>query len=319
MKRSFLIILAVLGGVVVAAYGLFVVLTPPTLPAQVLYGNGHLEGTDVQVSSEIPGRVIESTVVEGRKVSAGDMLVRLDDADLRIKLAQAQAELAAVESVVSQIRAELDAAQHHARTAADDLQRYQDLNNRGAASKQRVEQAQNASTAATANVQAMEAKLREANARRDATNGAILLIELQIEKSVVRAPLGGTITIKTVDTGEVVNPGQTLAVVVDLTRIELKVFVTEANLGKIRVGEPARVRVTAFQDRYFAATVARVDQEAQFTPREIHMPEERARMVFGVTLLVENSDGSLKPGMPADAWILWDNGVSWPDTLFVPR
>ncbi len=80
----------------------------------------------------------------------------------------------------------------------------------------------------------------------------------------------------------------------------------------------ARVKVDAFADRFFEARVARVDQRAQFTPRDIHMPEERVRMVFGVTLALENPQGVLKPGMPADAWILWKSGAAWPDRLFVP-
>ena len=63
--------------------------------------------------------------------------------------------------------------------------------------------------------------------------------------------------------------------------------------------------------------MARVDSQAQFTPRDIHMPDERVRLVFGVTLALENEDGRLKPGMPADAWIRIDD-VAWPERLPIP-
>lgn len=106
---------------------------------------------------------------------------------------------------------------------------------------------------------------------------------------------------------------------VDLSRLELKVYIPERDLGKVDLKDAARVRVDAFPDRYFDATVSRIDQQAQFTPRDIHLPEERVRMVFGVTLALENPDGVLKPGMPADAWIRSGKATSWPQRLVIPQ
>jgi HlyD family secretion protein len=127
------------------------------------------------------------------------------------------------------------------------------------------------------------------------------------------------VLVKAVEAGELVRPGQTAAVLVDLTRAELKIFIPEDDIGKVRLGAPARVRVDSFPDELFEGRVRKVDEWAQFTPRDIHMPEERVRMVFGVTLALENPDGRLKPGMPADAWILWRDGAEWPPRLVVPR
>jgi HlyD family secretion protein len=100
--------------------------------------------------------------------------------------------------------------------------------------------------------------------------------------------------------------------------LELKVFIPEADIGRIKLGDQARVKTSAFPDRFYGARVSRVDQQAQFTPRDIHMPEERTRMVFGITLDVANPTGELKPGMPVDAWIRWKDGVGWPDKLVIP-
>jgi HlyD family secretion protein len=110
-----------------------------------------------------------------------------------------------------------------------------------------------------------------------------------------------------------------VAVLVDLGQVELRVFLAQHEIGKVRLGDPARVRVDAFPERNFEARIARVDQRAQFTPRDVHMPEERVTQVFGVTLALTNPDGLLKPGMVADAWILWQDGADWPDRLTVPR
>jgi HlyD family secretion protein len=109
------------------------------------------------------------------------------------------------------------------------------------------------------------------------------------------------------------------AVLVDLAQLELRIFVPEPGIGKVQLGAPARVKVDAFPDRTFAARVARIDQQAQSTPRDIHMPEERMRLVFGVTLALANPESVLKPGMPADAWMLADPAAAWPERLVVPR
>ena len=150
---------------------------------------------------------------------------------------------------------------------------------------------------------------RSAVAERD-------LADNRIGKTRITAPLNGTVLVKGVEKGEFLQAGQTVAVLADLSRMELKVYIPEKAIGKVKLGDPARLRVDAFPDRLFKAVIARVDQQAQFTPRDIHMPEERVRMVFGVTLSVDNADGVLKPGMPADAWILWEAGAAWPDELF---
>jgi len=126
------------------------------------------------------------------------------------------------------------------------------------------------------------------------------------------------VLVKAIEPGELVQPGQTLALLVDLTNLELTVYIPENELGKIKLGDPARVRVDAFPERYFEARIKRIDQRAQFTPREVHMPEERVRMVFGVTLAIANPDGVLKPGMPADAWIRWQPDLAWPEPLWIP-
>jgi len=101
--------------------------------------------------------------------------------------------------------------------------------------------------------------------------------------------------------------------------VRLKVYVAEHDLGKLHLGDEARVRTDAFPGRYLTASVSRIDSEAQFTPRDIHMPDERVRLVFGVTLALDNPSGELKPGMPADAWVRWRPATAWPAVLTVPR
>ena len=170
-------------------------------------------------------------------------MVRIDDADFQLKRRQAEAEREALSNALPQIQAELEAARHHAATAEDDLKRYRTLRSSGTASAQREEQAENSATAAASKVAALEAQFRETTAQEQAAEQAVALSASQIEKSSIRAPTTGVITVKGVESGEVVAPGQTLAVLVDMSRLELRVFIAEKDLAKIKVGAAGRVRV----------------------------------------------------------------------------
>ncbi|MGD9601809.1 MAG: HlyD family secretion protein [Gammaproteobacteria bacterium] len=310
-----IVLLLIAGG----SYGLYVYLKPAPLPAQLLYGNGHVEGTEVKVAAEVAGRVVESRLVEGRTVTAGALLVRLDDTDPRLNKARAEAEADALGQERERLERELQVWRHHLRTAESDLARYQELKERGTVPPQRLEQAENAFREAQGRVAALEAGIGAIDKRITAARRELDLLVNQIVKTSISAPLGATILIKAVEPGEFVQPGQTVATLLDLRRAELKVFIPERDIAKVKLSALARVRVDAYPDRMFEARVARVDQAAQFTPRDIHMPEERVRLVFGVTLSLDNPDGALKPGMPADAWILWQSAAGWPERLFVPE
>ena len=319
MSRAWIWTAIVIMLVAVGSYAAYLELRPRPLPAQLLYGNGHIEATEVRISSEVAGRTIDSALAEGKPVSAGDVLVRLDDADFRLRLEQTDAEIDAAKSEAKRVASELATWRHHLKTAQDDLARNRELKDRGTISSQQLEQVENAFEEARGRVGALQAQVDEVNNRIVAAERARDLLKSQLAKTTITAPSAGTILTKAVEIGEVVKPGQVIAVLADLSNIELKIYVPESEIGKVALRAPARVKIDAFQDRYFEASVSKVDQQAQFTPRDIHMPQERVRMVFGVTLRLANPDGILKPGMPADAWILWKRGSNWPDRLFVPQ
>lgn len=301
------------------SYGLYQVLQPPSLPAGLLYGNGHIEGTEVTVSAEVGGTVVENRLTEGQPVQQGDLLVRLDAADLRIQVAQTEAQVAAVRRSEAALKEQLDLWRHHLSTARSDLDRFRELRQRGTISPQQLNQAEDRFREAQGRVGMLQAQIAEARAQITAAEQQAALLQQQLDKTEIHAPISGTVQTKAVEAGELATPGRAVAVLVDLSRLELEIYIPEGDIGKVKLGDPARVRVDAFPDRYFEATVSRVDQRAQFTPKDVHMPDERARLVFGVVIAVDNPEGYLKPGMPADTWVRWKPEVSWPDKLTVPR
>ena len=301
------------------SYAVFLWLSPPALPEGLLYGNGRIEATEVTVSAEVGGRVLESRLVEGRTVKKGDVLVRLDEIDLQTRLAQAEANAAAAQRAQTQVERQRVTARHHVQTADAELARYRTLRDTGYVSPQMLDRVENQQREARGQVETLAAQQAQAAASREAAQREVDLLRSQAGKAVIRAPDAGTVLNKGIEAGEFAAPGRPIAVLADLTRIELKIYVPESEIGKIKLNDPARVRVDAFPQRSFDARVARVEPRAQFTPKDVHMPDERARLVFGVVLAVDNPEGYLKPGMPADAWVRWQAGTPWPQRLTVPR
>jgi HlyD family secretion protein len=90
------------------------------------------------------------------------------------------------------------------------------------------------------------------------------------------------------------------------------VYLAEIDIGKVKLGDAARVYVDSFPDRPFEAVVTEIANKAEFTPKDVHMPDERTTLVYGVKLEIRNPEGVIKPGMPASALIRWKPDVPWP-------
>ncbi|BDG01669.1 HlyD family secretion protein [Anaeromyxobacter oryzae] len=154
-------------------------------------------------------------------------------------------------------------------------------------------------------VEVLEAAARQASAQ--VAEAAAVLDDLRIA-----SPTSGTVITRFVEAGEVVGAGAPLLELVDLDRLYLEVFVREQDVGRVRLGLPARVFTDAFPDEPFPAEVRFIASRAEFTPKEVQTPDERTRLVYAVKLyLAANPDHRLGPGLSADALIRWKEGVSW--------
>jgi HlyD family secretion protein len=164
-----------------------------------------------------------------------------------------------------------------------------------------------------------EQRIAAQSAQRDAVAAQVKQAEAQLaeqegilERFVVKSPLAGVILTRTIELGEWVNVGAPLFTLVDLDQLYLKVYIPEPQIGKVALGQEARVCVDAYTNKGFAARVSKVAQQAEFTPKNVETREERVKLVFAVELhLLENPGGILKPGMPADGIIRWREGAEW--------
>ena len=86
-----------------------------------------------------------------------------------------------------------------------------------------------------------------------------------------------------------------------LARVKLTVYLPDTQIGQVSLGQPVQVTVDSFPGRTFDGAVTHIADSAQFTPRNVATQEERVNLVFAVEVSLDNTDGALKPGMPADA------------------
>jgi HlyD family secretion protein len=148
--------------------------------------------------------------------------------------------------------------------------------------------------------------------QRYQADAAVAEAESILADLTIVAPMNGTITTRMVDVGEVVASGTPLLELIDLDRLYLQVFVPEIQIGKMRLGLPARIYTDAFPELPFEATVRYIASKAEFTPKEVQTPDERVKLIYPVRLyLHENPDHRLTPGLPADAIIRWKEDVVW--------
>jgi len=144
----------------------------------------------------------------------------------------------------------------------------------------------------------------------DVQSAEIALEQAQVQLELARAtrtrltltaPHDGVVQQVLVHPGEAATPGQVLVLLLDPTDLTLTVYLPEQHLGRVQVGDPVQVRVDAYPEQVFHGTVEAIADRAQFTPTTVQTAEERVKMVFAVRIRLENPNGLLKPGMPADA------------------
>jgi len=143
----------------------------------------------------------------------------------------------------------------------------------------------------------VQAQVRQAEA-------ALAGVEVQREKLNLSAPRNGIITDRAANPGELAIPGATLMNLGDLDQVTLTVYIPETQIGRVRVGQAARVEVDAYPSEVFEGTVTFIAPEAEFTPKNVQTEEERVNLVFAIKITLDNPDHRLKPGMPADAEVI---------------
>lgn len=152
-------------------------------------------------------------------------------------------------------------------------------------------------------IEAAKREVEAARAQMEAAAAALDQATIQLSYTKIKAPRAGIITSRSLEPGEVVNPGREAMTLSNLEEVDLKIFVEETQIGKVKPAQKVEVRVDAFPDRTFVGRVAFISPEAEFTPKIIQTQKERVKLVYLVKVSIHNPGLELKSGMPADAWL----------------
>lgn len=262
------------------------------------------------------------------------------DAEGRVR--QAQADLTAAEADLAQQQAALrlaefnrDAYMKLAKTGA--VSEQQGLQAEATADQQqaavlaaqrRVESAKGAVTTAQAMLdnpkirdaqvagtqrQIIQQQAQVAAAKAETEQAQAQLAEAEANRAdlTVHAPFTGTVITRTAEPGEVVQAGTAIITLLDLSKVYLRGFIPEGDIGKVKIGQPCHVFLDSNPDQALDAYVLRIDPQATFTPENTYFRNDRVKQVVGVKLQLTQGIGFAKPGMPADGEILV-NGSTWP-------
>jgi membrane fusion protein YbhG len=325
VKRTVLIVISLI--VVVAAAYVYPQWAKHQPPDNTLRLSGNIEAHESVVSFKVPGRIVELPVEEGKFVTKGDLLARLDDDDYReqvhvdeatVHAREAELELALAGSRIQEIKA---AKQTLLDAKADLHLKKQEFQRRQALLSEQGVSQEDLDTAAT------ELKRAQATYERIAQNYdqivegtrkeqiAVYRANLQLARenldmsrvklsyTILSAPTSGVTLVRQAELGEVVAPGTPVVTIADLDHLWLRGYVNESDLGKIRWGQSATVRTDTFPDKNYGGRVSFISSEAEFTPKSVETHKERVTLVYRVKIDLDNPNHELKPGMPADAVI----------------
>lgn len=303
-----------------------------------LYYSGTIEATNSELAFQVGGRVVNVSVREGESVENGQILAKLDQSEYRARHEQASANLDRSEKKLRQLEmvleiykktlpAEVVKATAAVSSSKDTMEearkhkkRYDTLFEKNVVSENewetvklryqtadsRLSEAEAVLKQARSNLKNIEVTEKEVEATKAdvrAARAVLKITQIQIKYTELRAPFNGIIVSRNVELGEVVIPGREVLTLSDLSTVDLKIFVGETEIGRVKPGQRVDVKSDTFPDKVYKGKVSFISPEGEFTPKIIQTHKERVKLVYLVKISIPNPDLELKPGMPADAWL----------------
>lgn len=292
------------------------------LPDGIARANGRIEANQVEIASELSGRLIELTPKEGETVEAGAIVARLDATDIEHRLHQAEAETQLARQTLAAAEAATAASESELRLATQQFARTQALAERGYAANETMDQRQQQLDSAAAAVAASKARAAEARAAIDAAEARVAQMQTLLAESAITSPIRGRVQYRLVEPGAVVASGGRLLSLLDLSDVSMTIFLPAADAGRLVIGDEARIVLDVAPQYVFPANVAFVSPEAQFTPKSVETADERAKLMFRVTLqaptdLLLRLENRVLSGVRGLAYVRTDPAAPWPERLAV--
>ncbi|MBT8401077.1 MAG: HlyD family efflux transporter periplasmic adaptor subunit [Rhodothermia bacterium] len=266
---------------------------------------GNFEATEVLISAETPGRLIEFGIDEGMRVEEDVVVGIIDTVQLSLQKSQLHASRRAVGSKLGEIAAQTNVLEEQRRVAQTERDRVERLLRDQAATTKQLDGVEGEIAVINRRIEQARAQRASVRSEIEALNAQIAQVDDQIDRSIITNPVRGTVLTKFVERHELVTPGKPLYKVADLSTMELRAYVSGAQLPHIRLGQEVEVQIDESRsaNQSFQGEITWIADEAEFTPKLIQTKEERVNLVYAFKVRVRNADGVLKVGMPGEVWL----------------
>ena len=266
---------------------------------------GTFEATEVVVSSEATGRILNFEVEEGMAVEANQMVGAIDSVQLHLQRKQLVAQQSALLGSRPDVKKQVAALREQIAKQNEELRRVENMLKDGAATKKQKDdieaQIKILESQLDATLSTLDKNTSTINNNSAALEAQIAALDDRISKCRIISPVGGTVLVKYAEAGELASVGKPLMKIADLDNIYLRAYFTSHQLANIKLGDEVKV-VADFggEERYdYTGRVAWISSESEFTPKTIQTKDSRANLVYAVKIAVEN-DGRLKIGLAGE-------------------
>jgi HlyD family secretion protein len=263
---------------------------------------GHVEATETVIASQTSGQIQQFTPAEGHELTAGALAAVVDTSALVLQLQQVAAQRAGSGARVTEAGHQIAVIEAQLSVARRSYERARRLFAEQAATAQQLDLAERDYKTLVAQRASAGSGREVATREASSTDARVAQIRDQIARCRVVNPVRGTVLTTYVRAGEFVQTGQPLYKIANLDTMELRAYVTEAQLAGVKIGQPAQVTIDVGDAgrRALTGTVTWMSSQAEFTPTPIQTRDERTNLVYAVKISVPNKGGVLKIGMPAD-------------------
>ena len=266
-------------------------------------GSGSFEATEVLVSSEVNGRVLEWKIEEGSTIQQGEQVGLVDTTQLflqrEVLLRSGKGVRANQPNIATQTKA-LEVKLEELQSNRDRTAR---LLKAGVATQKQLDDRDSGIAAVESQLSAARSTLSNQSSQITAQSSAIDIQVAQvddlIERSKIAAPISGTVLANYIHRGELAGQGRPLFRVGNLETLFLRAYVQNDQLGTLHLGDEVKVQVDGEngEKRSYPGTISWISSRAEFTPKTVQTDDERSNLVYAIKVRVPNSDGTLRIGM----------------------
>lgn len=264
---------------------------------------GNFEANETVISSQASGELLKFSVEQGDKLAQGAIIGLIDSSTLHNQKVEILANIAAVESQKTSIRAEQNVLVQEENNLEREITRVKKLIESDAATTKQLDDLQGALQVLQSRKAALASSYTQINAQVESIRARLLQVNDMLDKCVVTNPISGVVLTKLSQERELVGVGKPLYKLADMSVMDLRAYISETQLADVQLGQQVTVNIDRGEGQQsVTGTVRWIASEAEFTPKIIQTKEERVNLVYAIKVQVPNNQGLLKIGMPGEVY-----------------